>query len=83
MLPINKVTIGLFINFILFSGNVSGEAVEMKKDASETYSARHYCLNTGGAISETDHANQYICCYNNKCLLIDTKKGKSIILENK
>jgi len=83
MLPINKVIIGIFISIILFSGNVFGESVELKEDASDRFSARHYCLNTGGAISENGHPNQYICCYKNKCLLIDTEKGKSIILENK
>lgn len=83
MLTANKIVIGLFINFTLLSGNVSGKAGELKKDASNTFSARQYCLNTGGAISETDYAKQYICCYKNKCLLIDTEKGKSIILENK
>ena len=81
MLPANKMLIGLFINYTLLSGNVSGKAVEVNKHASDAFSPRQYCLNTGGAINETAHANQYICCYKHKCLLIDTEKGKSIILE--
>jgi hypothetical protein len=81
MLPVNKLVIGLFINYTLLSGNLSGKAVELNKDASDTYSVKQYCRSTGGAISETVHANQYICCYKHKCLLIDTEKGMSIILE--
>ena len=83
MLTANKIVIGLFINFTLLSGNVFAETAELKKGASNTFSARQYCLNTGGAISENGHTNQYICCYKHKCLLIDTEKGKSIILEKK
>ena len=83
MLLVNKIGIGLLINYSLLSGYVSGEAVELNEVTSDKFSARQYCRNTGGTISETAHANQYICCYKLKCLLIDTTKGKSIILEKK
>jgi hypothetical protein len=83
MLPANKMLIGLFINYALLSGNVSGEVMKINKDATETFSPRQYCLNTEGTINETAHANQFVCCYTHKCLLIDTEKGKSIILETK
>jgi len=83
MLPANKLAIGLFINCTLLSATVLGEVVKVDNDASDTFSARQYCLNTKGTINETTHAEQFTCCYKDKCLLIDTEKGKSIILETK
>jgi len=83
MLPANKLAIGLFINCTLLSGTVFGEVVKVNNDAPDTFSARQYCLNTKGTIKETTHAEQFTCCYKDKCLLIDTEKGKSIILEKK
>lgn len=81
MLPVNKIVVGLFINYILLSGSVIGEAAELPKAASDTFSPRQYCRNTMGTITETNHANQYICCYKTKCLFIDTALGQSIILD--
>lgn len=81
MLPTNKLIIGIYIICILLSGNVSGEVMEINKDATKTFSPRQFCHNTGGSINETADTNQYICCYEEKCLLIDTKQGLSTILE--
>ena len=83
MLPANKIVIGLFINYTLLSANASGEAVKLNKDASDRPSARQYCRSTGGTIRETVNPNEYICCYKYKCLLSNTEKGMSIILDNK
>lgn len=83
MLTANKLAIGLFINCTLLSGTAFGEVLKVKKDATETFSARQYCLNTKGTLNETDHAEQFTCCYKDKCLLIDTEKGISIILGRK
>ena len=83
MLLTNKLAIGLFINCALLSGTAYGEVLKVNGDASNTFSARQFCLDTKGTISETNHTEQYICCYTDKCLLIDTEKGMSIILEKK
>jgi len=83
MLPVNKLAIGLFINCTLLSGTVFGEVLKANNNASDTFSARQYCLNTKGTLNETAHAKQFTCCYKDKCLLIDTEKGKSLILETK
>jgi hypothetical protein len=83
MLPANKLAIGLFINCALFSGTVFGEVLKANNNTSDAFSARQYCLSTKGTLNETAHAEQFTCCYKDKCLLIDTEKGKSVILEKK
>lgn len=81
MLLTNKLAIGLFINCALLLGTAYGEVLKVNKDASDTFSERQYCLDTKGTINETNHTEQFVCCYTDKCLLIDIEKGMSIILE--
>ena len=75
MLSINTIAIAFFACFNFVASAVSNPVSEPASEG--TFSPRQFCKNTGGMVIETLNSDEYICSYEKKYLVINTKKGTS------